>query len=123
MTFQEAVKSCFAKYVTFSGRARRSEYWWWVLFVFVVNSVAQGFDRILLGDSASILGPLVGLALLLPSIAVGARRLHDTDRSAWWLLIGLIPLIGGLILIFFFIQRGTEGSNRFGADPVTVRTA
>lgn len=111
MTFQDAVKTCLTqKYLDFSGRARRPEYWWFALFVFIGNVVFAiiGID---------LLGALWGLALLLPSIAVGVRRLHDLDKSGWWLLIGLIPLIGFLVLLYFFVQPGTSGANRFGPEP------
>ncbi|MDT7577550.1 MAG: hypothetical protein QOH17_3883, partial [Pseudonocardiales bacterium] len=67
--------------------------------------------------SLGLLGGLYSLAVLLPSLAVGVRRLHDTDRSGWWLLIGLIPIIGGIVLLVFFVLEGTRGPNRFGADP------
>lgn len=117
MGFMDAVKKCLSLYVTFSGRARRSEYWWFVLFTFLVQIVASFIDSALFGADTQILGALAGLALILPSLAVGARRLHDIDRTAWWLLIGLVPLIGAIVLIIFFIQRGTEGPNRFGPDP------
>lgn len=117
MGFMDAVKKCLSLYVTFSGRARRSEYWWFVLFTFLMQIVASFIDSALFGADTQILGALAGLALILPSLAVGARRLHDIDRTAWWLLIGLVPLIGAIVLIIFFIQRGTEGPNRFGPDP------
>ncbi|RYH07284.1 DUF805 domain-containing protein [Tropicimonas sp. IMCC6043] len=111
MTFQDAVKTCLTqKYVDFSGRARRSEYWWFVLFVFIGNIIFGiiGID---------LLGALWSLALLLPGIAVGVRRLHDLDKSGWWLLIALIPLIGLLVLIYFFVQPGTRGANQYGPEP------
>lgn len=124
MDFQTAIKTCFSKYVTFSGRASRSEFWWFMLFIIAGNFVLGFIDLMLFGRSAdgsavSILGALFSLAVFLPSIAVGVRRLHDVDRSGWWYLLVLIPLIGGLILIvFFFIHRGTPGPNRFGEDPL-----
>ncbi|MEX2519096.1 MAG: DUF805 domain-containing protein [Paracoccaceae bacterium] len=123
MEFKEAVSACLGKYATISGRARRSEFWWWVLFTFLVTAVASVLDAILgfAGPSGGPVGGLLALALLLPNICVGVRRLHDTDRSAWWLLIILVPLIGFLILIYFFTQRGTVGDNRFGPDPVLAQ--
>ena len=124
MTFQETIAKCFSNYVTFSGRAPRSEFWWFMLFVILGNIFFSIVDSILFGRSVdgqpiSILGALFSLAVLLPWISVSVRRLHDVDRSGWWYLLVLIPLIGTLILIFaFYIHRGTPGSNRFGEDPL-----
>ncbi len=112
------------KYADFSGRARRAEYWWFVLLTMVASLVATIIDGLLGLDALvgpyGVLTTLLGLALLVPSIAVGARRLHDTDRSGWWLLIGFIPLVGAIVLIVFFVMEGTRGDNRFGADPLAV---
>jgi uncharacterized membrane protein YhaH (DUF805 family) len=114
MNMIEAVKAVFSKYATFEGRARRSEYWWFFLFsmiiAIVLNLIRPG-----------VLGGIWSLVTLLPSLAVGARRLHDIDRTGWWLLIGFIPLIGWIVLIVFFATRGQPGANRFGADPLTAQ--
>ncbi|MEQ9040740.1 MAG: DUF805 domain-containing protein [Silicimonas sp.] len=123
MGFQEAVKKCFSEYITFTGRAARSELWWFVLFILLGNLVFSFLDRMLFGSGmdgqqVSILGALFSLVVFLPSIAVGVRRLHDLDKSGWWYLLILIPLLGALILIFFFVQKGTTGPNRFGEDPL-----
>lgn len=113
--FQEAVRTCFRKYATFSGRARRPEYWWFALFCFVVNIVLSLIDGVVFGANAfAPLSTLFGLAVLIPSLAVGARRLHDTGRTAWWLLIALVPLAGLIVLIVFFCQKGDEGANQYG---------
>ncbi len=117
MEFQTAVRTCFQKYATISGRARRSEYWWFALFALIANIVLSIIDSIVFGD-ARVLSGIFSLVLLLPSICVAGRRLHDTGRSAWWLLLGLIPLIGFLVLIWWFIQKGTDGSNEYGPDPL-----
>lgn len=101
MTFQESIKTCFQKYVDFTGRARRSEYWWFVLFIVVGNLV--------LSYISPTAGSLFALATLLPSLAAAARRLHDTGRSAWWLLISLVPLVGAIVLIVFLAQEGKDG--------------
>lgn len=114
MTFAEAVKSGLTNYAVFSGRSRRSAYWWFALFNLVVSVIAGIIDAAI---GTPILGLIVGLALLLPSLAVGARRLHDTGRTAWWLLIGLIPLIGAIVLIVFFCQDSQPGPNQYGASP------
>ncbi|MEV4491766.1 DUF805 domain-containing protein [Micromonospora coxensis] len=119
----DAIKSVLSQYAGFRGRARRSEYWWFALFSSLVGFVAGILDGALgtkLGsdpNSTGVIGLIVTLALLLPSLAVSVRRLHDTDRSGWWLLIGLVPLVGFIVLLVFFVKDGTQGSNRFGADP------
>lgn len=121
MGFQEAVRRGFEKYIVISGRARRSEYWWWFLFVLLGNFAAGFVDSALFGwgdNGARILQPLFSLAVLLPSICVGGRRLHDRDMSAWWLLLMLIPVIGQLILLVIYLFPGTPGPNRFGPDPL-----
>lgn len=109
------------KYADFTGRAPRAEYWWFVLLYVVGYFVASILDSILsLGSMFYAYGPitlLFLLAILVPSLAVGARRLHDTDRSGWWLLIGLIPLIGAIVLLVFFVSEGTQGSNQYGENP------
>jgi uncharacterized membrane protein YhaH (DUF805 family) len=116
----------FKKFADFQGRARRSEYWLFSLFCFGVG-VVIGILRVATGgleslesgrmDPLGIVNLLFSLAVLVPSLAVGFRRLHDTDRSAWWILIGLIPLIGWITLIVFYLLPGTTGPNRFGPDP------
>jgi len=105
MTFGESIKVCFSKYADFTGRAVRSEFWWWTLFTLLV-SLATGYV-------SEIASGLFSLATILPSLAVGARRLHDTDRSGWWQLLWFIPIIGWIILLVWFIQEGKE-PNRFG---------
>lgn len=103
------------QYVDFNGRARRTEYWMFVLFNFIIAFVLGLVDGLV--GTGGILGTVYGLAVLLPGIAVGARRLHDVGRTGWWLLIGLIPLLGFLVLIFFFVQDSHEGDNEYGANP------
>ena len=111
MNFQEAVKTCFSKYVDFSGRASRSEYWWFVLAYVVVAIVAGFIHEVVYG--------LVILAFLLPLLSGGARRLHDNGKSAWWLLIGLIPLVG-LVLLYFMVQPSQPEDNEHGAPPLAA---
>ncbi|SFC58648.1 DUF805 domain-containing protein [Pseudoalteromonas denitrificans] len=106
------------KYAEFSGRARRKEYWMFMLFNFIVAFVI-GFVEGIIG-SGGIVGGLYSLAVLLPGIAVSVRRLHDTDRSGWWLLIGLVPIVGALVLLFFMVQEGKETENDFGSNPKLV---
>jgi len=109
------------KYADFSGRAPRAEYWWFYLLIIIGYVIATILDSTL-GFTGAV-GPygvimaVFALAMLIPSIAAGIRRLHDTDRSGWWLLIALVPLIGAIVLIVFFVTQGTVGVNRFGPDP------
>ncbi len=124
MDMVTAVKTVLGKYAIFSGRAARPEYWWWVLATVILFFVLGLIDGALVApmmgfeafepNAGQPLSVIASLALLVPNLAVAARRLHDTDRSGWWLLLGLIPLIGSLVLIFFLVQKGTEGCNRFG---------
>ncbi len=119
MSFADAVRTCLSKYADFSGRARRSEYWYFFLFNVLVGIVASVLDNVLgteTGSGSGVIGGLASLALLLPSIAVGARRLHDISRSGWWLLIGLIPLVGWIVLIVWFVQD-SHGDNEHGPRP------
>ncbi|GGO09838.1 DUF805 domain-containing protein [Micromonospora parathelypteridis] len=122
MSFVAAVKSVLSNYVGFTGRARRSEYWWFVLFTVLLGIVASILDNALglnfvEGSSNGVIGLIVSLGLLLPGLAVAVRRLHDTDRAGWWVLIGLVPIVGAIVLIVFFVQDGTPGANRFGPSP------
>ncbi|AJE48999.1 DUF805 domain-containing protein [Celeribacter indicus] len=121
MGFLTAIRSCFEKYVTFSGRARRAEYWWWALFVMIGSLILGGVDTIFFGVP-EITGPTAGLFSLLtflPGLAVWVRRLHDVGRSGWWVFLIVIPLIGWIVLLVWAASRGDQGANRYGADPVT----
>ncbi len=107
------------KYALFTGRARRKEFWQFQVVAFAISIVLMIVDGTLGTKTASgigILGGIFSLAILLPNIGVLIRRLHDTDRSGWWALLGLIPIANIALLVFMFIQ-GTVGSNRFGPDP------
>ena len=112
------------KYAVFEGRARRREYWFFALFVLIIQIVLNIVDRMTGTYSAvyqcGVLGGIFSLAILLPALAVGARRLHDTGRSGWWLLIGLIPLIGAIVLIVFFVLDSQPGTNQYGPNPKGV---
>lgn len=114
---EHAIRTCLQKYAVFSGRAARPELWWWVLAVFLAGTLLSALDYLLFGGGEQPVSSLFSLLVLLPNLAVGARRLHDTDRSAWWLLIGLVPVIGPIVLLVFFVLDGTVGPNRFGPDP------
>ncbi|WP_193175837.1 DUF805 domain-containing protein [Oricola nitratireducens] len=111
----DAVRTCFNKYASFRGRARRPEFWYFALFNFIAQLVLGLVDSMVFGlGDVSPLSNLYGLAVLVPSLAVGARRLHDTGRSGWWQLLVLIPLIGIIVLIVWWASRGNEGENEFG---------
>jgi uncharacterized membrane protein YhaH (DUF805 family) len=111
------------KYAVFSGRARRKEYWYFFLFniiITVVLAVVDGVTGTLSPEAGiGLLGSIYALAVLIPAIAVAVRRLHDTDRSGWWLLISLIPLIGAIVLIVFFATDSNPGNNQYGTNPKT----
>ncbi|NOQ41648.1 MAG: DUF805 domain-containing protein [Desulfuromusa sp.] len=106
MTFQESIRVCFSKYADFNGRAGRSEYWWFILFIVIVSLATSMVGSVLSG--------LFSLGTLLPSIAAATRRLHDTNRSGWWQLILMVPVIGAIVLIVFLAQgsklREIEGN-------------
>jgi len=106
MTFGESISTCFTKYAAFDGRASRSEFWWWFLFTFLASAAT--------GIVSQSLSALFSLGVMLPSLAVGARRLHDTNRSEWFLLLWFIPLIGWIILIVWAVQEAIE-PNRFSS--------
>jgi uncharacterized membrane protein YhaH (DUF805 family) len=140
MTFGQAIKSGFSNYANFQGRASRSEFWWFYLFTIIISfglsviDQALGFtygaqDIDMSGTIVSIPGTGVlttiwSLAILLPILGLMARRLHDTDRSAWWILWGLLLtflcFVGTIILIVFFASKGTPVDNKYGSPPVAI---
>lgn len=107
----------FKKYAEFSGRARRKEYWNFVWVNFVIALVLLVVDVLIKND---ILSLIYGLAVLIPAIAVGIRRLHDTGRSGWWTFIGFVPLIGSILLIVWMASDSTPGANSYGPNPKEV---
>jgi uncharacterized membrane protein YhaH (DUF805 family) len=132
MTFPESVSRCLRNYVTFSGRASRPEYWWFVLFLFLGGLVANALDTFVLGHHVfyratgnymhimSGNGPvsaLFNLATLLPGLSVFVRRMHDTGRSGWWFWLVLIPLVGWIILLVWLCRPTSTGPNQYGAEP------
>jgi uncharacterized membrane protein YhaH (DUF805 family) len=126
-----AVKRVLSQYAVFSGRARRAEFWWFYLFGALAIGIGFALDAALFGTgeatttatSASVrvdAGPVtavVALALLLPYLGVAVRRLHDTDRRGWWVLVGLVPLLGTVLLLVLWALDSTPGGNRFGSSP------
>ena len=123
MGFQEAVKSFFSRWSDFKTRSSRSEYWWSYLGIMLISLVVGfviGLLGTVLGDTISgILMLIFYVIIIVPSIAIGVRRLHDHDKSGWWYLIALVPILGGLYLLYLFVTPGTPGANRFGPNPLT----
>ena len=113
MTFNESLSICLKKYIVFKGRASRSEYWWFQLIV-----TPSYFISTLFNNEISYLFLGITLFTLIPAISAGVRRLHDTNRSGFFLLISFIPFIGGIVLLFLLIPEGTKGKNKFGPDPL-----
>ena len=116
MNFQTSIKTCFNKYAVFSGRASRSEYWFFVLFGILGGIISAIIDTMILGYSAEVNGPInliFSIALILPSISVAARRLHDLDKSGWWQLLW-ITIIGGILIIIWHATEGTKKNNSYG---------
>lgn len=109
MDFQQAIKVCFQKYAEFNGRAKRPEFWWFELFLFLASAI--------LSIVSDMLNVLFALATILPSLAVGARRLHDINKIGWFQLLWLIPIIGWLVLLYFFVQEGSTETNQYGESP------
>ncbi|GAD03389.1 DUF805 domain-containing protein [Agarivorans albus] len=109
------------KYLVFNGRARRKEYWMFVLFNSIIGVILSFIDQVTgtvnLESGLGVLGSIYTLAVLLPSLAVAVRRLHDTGRSGWWLFILLLPIIGVLVLLFFFLSDSESEANAYGENP------
>ena len=109
MQFQEAIKTCFTKYADFKGRASRSEFWWFILFYAIVNLIA--------GSLSQTAQNIVLIALVVPYLAVCVRRLHDIGKKWYWILLGIIPILGQLALIYFYVQKSMPTANQFGDVP------
>ena len=119
MTFTESVSVCFKKYFVFQGRASRSEYWWFQLIVapaYLIFEITESES-----SPVSYLFLVITILTLIPAISAGVRRLHDTNKSGFYLLLGFIPFIGGLILLFFLITDGTKGKNKYGENPLVKK--
>lgn len=112
----------YRKYADFTGRARRKEYWMFYLFYFVAIFILAIIDNIIGStnqkEGFGLIASIFILASFVPALAVAARRLHDTNRSGWWQLIMIIPVLGSIVLLIFFVLKGDEGENRFGEDPL-----
>lgn len=119
LDFKEAVTKDLNNYCVFTGRSSRSEYWWFVLFGCIVSAVCGCFE-IFSETLGQWLSYIISLLLFLPNLGLAVRRLHDIGKSGWWLLIGLIPLVGWIILIVWYCQPSQPGANRFGDEPNIV---
>jgi uncharacterized membrane protein YhaH (DUF805 family) len=122
MDIQTSIKTCFSKYATFSGRASRSEFWFFQLFIFLVSIATLILDVMILGysmDDTTPINSIFTLTILIPSIAVGCRRLHDINLSGWWQLLYL-TIIGIILLIVWWATQGESKKNRFGA-PINIK--
>lgn len=117
MTFSEAIKAGFNKFLVLSGRSSRSEYWYWILFMVLVAVILSFLG---LSTGGSFLGMVASLFFFLANLSVSVRRLHDLNKSGWWVLIGIIPVLGTLILWAWFTIQGTVGPNEYGDDPLTA---
>ena len=126
MGFGEAVKSFWSHYSKFKGRSRRSEYWWIQLFLVLTNLAVAAIDlalmngdvdRFIANGGGGIVGLIWILVTIVPALAVLVRRLHDTGKSGWWVLIGFVPLIGGIVLLVFTVLDSDVGENKFGESP------
>jgi uncharacterized membrane protein YhaH (DUF805 family) len=115
MTFQESIRVCLTKYADFQGTASRAEYWWFVVFLALGEAIASTMDP--------KLGTIWGLAMILPLLAAGARRLHDTRNSGWLQLFALIPVAGIILLAILLAQKGREGADQFCPAPMTTNGA
>lgn len=119
MTFTESISACLKKYTEFKGRASRSEYWYWFLFTFLLNICVSILDLVIFPfDEWGPLGTIISIAVFLPSIAVGARRLHDIGKSGWWQLLWCLPIIGWIVLVIWLVRVGQPDENAFGANPL-----
>lgn len=122
MTFGQSISRCFSKYCTFTGRASRSEYWWWILFTAIIGilfGIPSGLQSIHESSPSGlpVISYIVSAVLFLPSLGVLFRRLHDTGKSGWWWLIGFIPVVGTIILIVFCCQPSQTFPNQYGGVP------
>ena len=113
MSFKDSIVTCFSKIVTFDGGARRREYWWFALFVAIIDGVIS----VILGNG--MLAGAISLVIGLCSLSVSIRRLHDIGKSGWFLLLDLIPVVGWIILLIWYCKDSDPGDNRFGPNPKT----
>jgi uncharacterized membrane protein YhaH (DUF805 family) len=129
MNFGTAIKAFWSNYTNFKSRARRSEYWFIQLFLVLANLATAAIDfalmngdvdRFIANGGGGIVGLIWIIATIVPALAVLIRRLHDTNRSGWWALIGLVPFVGAIVLLVFTIEDSSNGQNKYGASPKDV---
>ena len=123
VSFSQAVRMAFDSYCRFQGRSSRSEYWWWVLFVAIL-SFCIGIIEGILGFSMTavqVTSGILSLVLLLPGLGLSVRRLHDIGKSGWWILLGLIPVVGAIVLIIWFARNSQMQDNQYGPVPNMAR--
>jgi uncharacterized membrane protein YhaH (DUF805 family) len=118
-SFAGSIALCLHRFVQFSGRSPRAEYWYFVLFTALIAVAAVLVDAAFLNGSR-LFSTVVNLAVFLPALSVFVRRLHDLDRSGWWYWLILVPVVGAVILFIWLISRGTRGANRFGPEPLAA---
>ena len=123
MNFTNAISSGFTRYFDFEGRSSRSECWWWILFIYLLNYILPIFETSTLSisfftDHTIYYDSLFFIAVFIPTLAVSIRRLHDLDYTGWWMLLWFLPVVGWIILLILFCTKGSEGYNRFGPDPL-----
>lgn len=116
MSFTDAVRATLNNYANFSGRSRRAEYWYFSLFILLAYAAIMLLTAVRPWFGIALTFVFL-IAMVIPGMAVNIRRLHDTDRSGWWVLIGFVPLLGAVMLLIWHCTPGTVGPNRFGADP------
>jgi len=116
--FPEAVRTALSKYAVFEGRSGRPEYWYFTLFNYSLYALAYIVSAFIVPQVGVIPYLVIVVALIVPALAVGVRRFHDIDRSGWWWLIGLVPFVGGFLLVAWFCKPSMPGENRFGRLPV-----
>ena len=118
MTFGQSISTCFGKYATFTGRASRSEFWWFYLAYVIVASAANFIDQVVLDQRFGVISIVVVLLFLLPIVSAGVRRLHDSGKSGWLLLLFFIPCIGWIVLIVLLAQATQPGENAYGPQSI-----
>ncbi len=111
ISFSDAISLAFKNYVNFKGRSTRAEYWWFFLFTFTLSAITEAIDVF---SSLGIMSTIFSLIVFMPSLTVGVRRLHDINKSGWWILMWFVPIVGWGLLIFWYTRRSDEGINRYG---------
>tara|TARA_Y100000996_G_scaffold138402_1_gene105463 strand:- start:979 stop:1398 length:420 start_codon:yes stop_codon:yes gene_type:complete len=111
ISFSDAISLAFKNYVNFKGRSTRAEYWWFFLFTFTLSAITEAIDVF---SSLGIMSTIFSLIVFMPSLTVGVRRLHDINKSGWWILMWFVPIVGWGLLIFWYTRRSDEKINRYG---------